>query len=86
MAVAKCGAVVRMAAFGGACAGDMAGAITGDTAEAMATAAAMATEVATAPGTVVRRTTQFKTESANHTVATERLSEAAAVIAAASFF
>jgi hypothetical protein len=59
MAVARCAAVVRMAAFGGACAGDTAG--------------GMATEADTAPGTVVRRTTQFKTESANHTVATERL-------------
>ena len=72
MAVAKCGAVVRMAAFGGACAGDMAGAITGDTAGAMATEVAMGTEVATAPGTVVRRTTQFRMESASRIVATER--------------
>jgi hypothetical protein len=82
MAVAKCGAVVRMAAFGGACAGDTAGAMA--TAAAMATEVAMGTEVATAPGTVVRRTTQFRMESANHTVATEK--SEAAVIAAASFF
>ena len=72
MAVAGCGAVVRMAAFGGACAGDTAGAITGDTAAAITGDTAGAITAAT----LVRWAGLYKTEFASRIVATETLLEA----------
>ena len=87
MAVAKCGAVVRMAAFGGACAGDMAGAITeyggGYGYRGGEGSYGYGGGYRTRNGCPPNYTIQDGVS--NHTVATERSSEAAAVIAAASF-
>ena len=78
MSVAGCDAVVRMAAFGGACAGDTARAIIGDTAEAITEATAEATMAATAT-TLVVRVGAYKMGSASRIAATETPLEAASV-------
>jgi hypothetical protein len=75
MSADGCGAVVRMAAFGGACATDTAGAITADTAgDTIEDTGGDITAAA-----LVRGAGLYKTESASRIVATETPLEAASV-------
>lgn len=74
MSVAGCGAVVRMAAFGGACATDTAEAITADTVGAITSGAITEATVAmkAPPHTSAGRAGACKAASANRIAAPER--------------